>query len=50
MLNKLRNRLENHRPCKGSILKMIPLIVFLTILLLGTVSGVADPTTTPPNP
>ncbi len=29
---------------------MIPLAVFLTILLLGIASGVADPTTMPPTP
>jgi hypothetical protein len=50
MLKKIQNRLKNPRLNNRFVLKLIPLVVFLTILLLGTIFGIADPTTEPPKP
>jgi hypothetical protein len=50
MLNRLRERLDIHKPTRLSVMRKIPFIFFLTLLLLRISLGLADPTNPPPTP
>ncbi len=50
MWNRLQGRLENYKPTRNLIPKLIPLIIFLTLFLIRISMGIADPTGTPPGP
>lgn len=49
MWNKLQGRLENHKPTRNLLPKLIPLIIFLTLFLIRISMGMADPTSPPPH-
>jgi hypothetical protein len=50
MRNKIQSRLKSIKFNKRIVIRFLPLLVFLTLFILGVSLGIAGPTTPPPGP
>lgn len=50
MLNKIHNAKYSCKPSKLLLIKLLPIVTFLALLIIGISLGIGDPNGPPPGP